>query len=134
MSKARSYRSKMIVLGAAGFGAAVFAGFAGSHILRAKESMGSPWLVLILLLGLTVVAFAAGLPWWRKLDDLQRTGQLSAWYWGGQTGGLTVLLALVAFTGKSDYSRGALALLVGEFIGFSIFWLFWRLRSRGLAE
>lgn len=134
MPKAHSYKSKMAVLAATALGAAVFAGFLGSHVLRAKESMGSPWLVLFVLLGLTALAFAVGMPWWRKLDDVQKAGQLNAWYWGGQIGGLTVLLALVAFTGKSDYARGALALLAGEFAGFGIFWLAWRWRSRGPAE
>ena len=134
MSNARSYKSWMVVLAAAAFGAARFAGYLANHALRAKESLGSPSLVLALLLGFTAVAFAAGMPWWRKLDDLQKSGQLNAWYFGGQVGGLVVLLALVAFTGKSDYSRGALALLVGELAGFVIFWLVWRWHSRGPAE
>ncbi|MEY4055482.1 MAG: hypothetical protein RL519_817 [Pseudomonadota bacterium] len=134
MPKARSYKSRLIALWVVGIGAAAVAGYLGSHILQAKDSIGGPSFVLFLLMGLTALAFAAGMPWWRKLDDLQRLGQLNAWYWGGQIGGLVVLLALVTFTGKSDYSRGALALFAGEFLGFCFFWLAWRLRSNGSTE
>ena len=135
MYKLRSYKSQMAVFAGLSFGVALLAGVLGSHVVGARAVFGSPWLVFLLLFGLCVLAIAGTVPWWRKLDDVQKAGQLSAWYWGSQIGGLLVLMALVAATGrKSDYSLGALTLLLGELVGFGIVWLIWRWRSRGPAE
>lgn len=135
MFKARSYKTQMTVLAILSLGAALLAGFLGSQILNMKTGQTDFWLIYLPLLGLCAFAFAAITPWWRKLDDLQKAGQLNAWYWGGQIGGLVVLMALVAATGRnSDLSRGALALFLGEVAGFAVVWLAWRWHSRGPAE
>ncbi len=135
MSSAHSYRSKMTMLAALSLGSAVLAGFLGSQLLNLEDPQTGFWPVYLVLLGLCALAIGAMVPWWNKLDDAQKAGQLNAWYWGGQMGALVVLMWLVAATGRnSDLSRGALALFLGEAAGFAIAWLIWRWRSRGPAE
>ncbi|NBW76849.1 MAG: hypothetical protein EBR34_13775 [Sphingomonadaceae bacterium] len=135
MSNARSYKSKMTLLAVLSFGSATLAGFLGSQLLNLDVPQGGFWPVYLVLLGLCALAIGAMVPWWHKLDDVQKAGQLNAWYWGGLIGGLVVLMWLVAATGRtSDFSRGALALLLGETAGFGIAWLIWRWRSSGPAE
>jgi heme A synthase len=79
-----------------------------------------------------LAATAATLPWWRLLDHMQRDAQYVSWYWGGTVGAITALAALFAFTGAdSAMTRGAIVLMVGQAIGFGVFWLGWRLRFGG---
>lgn len=135
MANARSYKSKMTMLAGLSLGSAVLAGLLGSQLLNQEAARADFWPLYLGLLGLCALAIGAMVPWWNKLDDLQKAGQLNAWYWGGLIGGLVVLMWLVAATGRSsDLSRGALALLLGETAGFGIAWLVWRWRSRGPAE
>lgn len=135
MSKVRSHRSQVVSLAAASLVAASLAGFLGSRIVALRSDHTGFWMVFLPLLLVVAFGFAAMLPWWRKLDDLQKSGQLNAWFWGGQVGGFVVLVALVAATGqRSDASLGALALLLGEVAGFALVWLWWRMRSHGPAE
>lgn len=135
MSNARSYKSKMTLLTAFSLGSAILAGALGSQFLNVAVPPGEFWPAFLVLLLLCALALGAMVPWWSKLDDVQKAGQLNAWYWGGLTGGLVVLMWLVAATGRgSDLSLGALTLLLGETVGFAIVWLAWRWRSRGPAE
>lgn len=135
MAKVRSYKSQMTLLAGISLAAALLAGFLGSRIVALRTDQTDFWLIYLPLLGVVAFAFAAMTPWWRKLDDLQKAGQLNAWYWGGQIGGIVVLMALVAATGQqSDLSRGALAVFLGEVTGFAIAWLAWRWNSRGPVE
>lgn len=84
------------------------------------------------LLVACALAFAGGLPWWRKVDDMQKTGHLVSWYWGGLAGMLAVMMALIAATGlKSELSRGSLFTLLGQAAGYLVFFTLWRYRQRG---
>lgn len=135
MNFVRTYKSRMLLLAAAALGAATLAGFAGSLILRFGTPGENFWIIYPALLVLCGIAFASIAPWWRRLDDVQKAGQLTSWYWGGQIGGVVVLMALVAAFGRSsDFARGGLAVFLGEAVCFGLFWLFWRWRSRGPAE
>lgn len=135
MATEQTYRTKMFKLGALAFVAASAAGIAGGQIVKLSPPGQNFWLVFAGLLAVFAVGITAVHPWWRKLDDVQRTGQMVSWYWGGQIGAIIVLAALVAATGtRSDLSLGGLALFLGEAVGFGIFWLIWRFRLRGPAE
>jgi uncharacterized membrane protein YfcA len=92
---------------------------------------------LVLAVGLLVIvaAFAACIPWWRAMDDMQKQGHMLAWYWGGMAGGLVMLIWLIAALGMhSPQALGALALLMAEFVGFLLFWGGWMWRKRGAGE
>jgi hypothetical protein len=135
MALVRSYKSKMTLLGVAALSAAVLAGAVGSLVIRYGQPGQNFWLVYPVLLAVCALAFAAVVPWWRKLDDLQQEGQLVSWYWGGQVGAVVVLMALVAAFGtNSDFARGGLAVFLGEGTFFGAAWLIWRWRSRGPSE
>lgn len=90
------------------------------------------WLVLIAGLAVVAATFWACIPWWRTMDDMQRHGHMISWYWGGMAGGLVVLLWLIAALGMpSPQVQGALALFVGQAVGFGLFWAVWMWRRRG---
>jgi hypothetical protein len=132
---ARTYRTKMLLLAGGAFVAATLAGFIGSRLVNHGRPGENFWLVFPALLVVFALAAAAMRPWWRRLDDVQKAGQLVSWYWGGQIGAVVVLMALVAGTGtRSEYSRGGLAVFLGEAIFFVIAWLIWRFRLRAPAE
>ncbi|HEX4848018.1 MAG TPA: hypothetical protein VFV30_07735 [Novosphingobium sp.] len=135
MAGSRSYKSQMTILGTASLGAAALAGLVGSQVLNRQAGPADFWLTYLPLLALCAFAFWAMTPWWRRLDDLQRQGQQSAWFWGGQIGGIVVLMALVAAAGRdSDLARGGLYVVLGQAVGFAVAWLVWRWRSSGPAE
>lgn len=93
------------------------------------------WLVLGGMLFMFAVAFAAMVPWWRTMDDMQRHGHMISWYWGGMGGGVIMLAWLVARAGgHSDAAMGASALLAAQCVGFLIFWAGWAWRQRGAGE
>ena len=130
----QSYRNKLRLALAFAVLAAVGAGFVGGRVARAGEPGENFWLVYPALLAVCALAFAASLPWWRKIDDMQKTGQLVSWYWGGMAGGLAVVMALIAATGvRSELSLGALYTLLGQSAGFFLFLAGWRLWHRGPA-
>ena len=92
----RTYRSRLRLAAWTGVAAAVAAGIVGGRIVRLGEPGEHFWLVFPALLAVVAVAFAALLPWWRRVDDMQKSAHLVSWYWGGMAGGITVLMALVA--------------------------------------
>jgi hypothetical protein len=115
----RTYRSKLRISLALGIAAVIGVAFIGGRVVRLGEPGENFWFLFPALLAFCVFAFAAIHPWWRKLDDMQRTNHLVSWYWGGQAGGLVVLMALVAATGTdSESSRGALYVVLGQAVGF----------------
>ena len=135
MAFARTYKAKIYLLAGAAFVAATGAGLVGSRVIRFGPAGENFWLVFPALLAIFALGLAASLPWWRRLDDVQKTGQLVSWYWGGQIGAVIVLMGLVAGTGKqSEYSLGGLAVFLGEAVAFAIAWLIWRFRMRGPTE
>jgi hypothetical protein len=128
----QTYRSKMRIAVALALAAAVAAGFVGGRVARAGEPGEHFWLVYPALLAVCALAFAATVPWWRKLDDMQKHWHLVSWYWGGMAGGLAVTMALVAATGvHSDLSKGSLYTLMGQAVAFLVFFAGWSLRHRG---
>ena len=113
-------------------GAAVAAGIIGGRIARLGAPGENFWLVFPALVAVCALAFAACIPWWRKIDHMQREGQLISWYWGGLGAATVVLMALVAATGvTSDLSRGAMYLFVGQALGYFAYWFAWQWAHRG---
>ena len=128
----QTYRSKMRIAVALAVAAAIAAGFVGGRVARVGEPGEHFWLVYPALLAVCALAFAATIPWWRKLDDMQKHWHLVSWYWGGMAGGLAVMMALVAATGvHSDLSKGSLYTVMGEAVAFLVFFAGWSLRHRG---
>jgi hypothetical protein len=93
------------------------------------------WLVLGGIVFVFAVSFAAALPWWRTMDDMQRQGHTISWYWGGLGGGSLMFAWLIAaLGGESDTVKGAVAMLLAQIVGFLIFWAVWMWRQRGAGE
>ena len=135
MVLARTYKSKMWLFAGAAFVAFTAVGLINGRIVRLGPPGENFWLVFPAMLAFFVLAFAATIPWWRRLDDVQKSGHLVSWYWGGQIGAVIVLMALGAGTGvDSDYSRGGVAVFLGEGVAFLVAWLIWRYRMRGSPE
>ena len=130
----QTYRRRMRIALALGTVAVIAAGFIGARLARVGAPGENFWLIFTASLAVFALAFAALLPWWRKLDDMQKTGHLVSYYWGGMAGGLMVVLWLVAGTGpRSDISQGALYTVLGQAAGFLLFFAGWRLRRGGPA-
>jgi hypothetical protein len=132
---ARSYRSKMRLSIWLAVAAAAGAGIVAGRVARIGQPGENFWLVYPALLAVMALAFAGTLPWWRKLDDMQKQGHLVSWYWGGLAGGLAAMLGLVAAYGvDSAISQGSLITVMGQAVGFLVAWAIWSARRRGPAE
>ena len=107
--------------------AVTFAGaLAGSVMLGIAGPGRYFWLTFPMLVAVCVIAGMASGPWWRRLDDMQREGQLISWYWGGIGGGLVMLMDIVARTGVRDpLFTGGVLLLAGQSVGYVIYWAAW---------
>jgi hypothetical protein len=90
----------------------------------------APQLPLVVVLGgLTlagVLVLAAGQPWWRRIDEMEREMHAMAWYEGSVPGAALALLWMLGLTAHSGAHRelafgGALCFMVqGAF--YLVFW------------
>jgi hypothetical protein len=130
---ARTYESKLRIASAISLLAAVAAGILGGRLARLGEPGENFWLVFPLLLVVGALACFACLPWWRRVDDVQKAEHLASWWWGGMAGGIVVLMALVAASGpRGIMAQGAGLLMIGQAVGFLILLGIRRLRQRDL--
>lgn len=130
-----SYRSKIRMATIVALSAAIAAGILAGRVARAGQPGEHFWIVFPLLLVICLAAFAGSIPWWRRLDDLQKNGHLLTWYWGGTIGLAVALMALIASTGvESPLTKGAMYLIMGQVGGFLLAFLIWWLRGRGPQE
>lgn len=103
-----------------------------SLMLRSVAPGEHFWLVLAGGLFVIGTTLWASMPWWRTMDDMQKQGQMLAWYWGGVGCGAAALMWLIAALGvDSDQFKGAMFVLIGQLIGFFAFWAVWMWRKRG---
>src|SRR5690349_10384365 len=116
---ARTYESKLRLASGLSLVGAVAAGIVGGRVARLGEPGEYFWVVFPLLLTVGGLALLACLPWWRRVDDVQKGVHLASWWWGGMAGGIVVLMGLVAAVGpRGDLAKGAGLLMVGQAVGF----------------
>jgi len=128
----RTYQSRLRFAGLLALGGAVVAGLAAGRIVRSGAPGENFWLVFPVLVAICALAFAACIPWWRKLDHMQKEGHVVSWYWGGIGGAAVALMALVAASGvHSELSKGAMYLFLGQGAGFLAYWFGWQWAHRG---
>ncbi len=95
------------------------------------------------LLGLTLAGallVAGGLPWWRRIDEMEREEHVHSWYEGSLLGGLVALLWMAGLTAHSGAHRelglGASLCFIAQGFAYLVFWAIRRLgrRSHGAAQ
>ena len=130
---ARTYEGKLRMASAVGLLGAIGAGIIGGRVARLGEPGENFWLVFPLLLAVGALALITCVPWWRRVDDVQKAEHMASWWWGGMAGGIAVLMALVAANGtRADLAQGAALLMVGQAVGFLVLLGIRRLRQRDL--
>jgi len=76
-----------------------------------------------------VLLLAAGMPWWRRIDEMEREEHTLAWYEGSVPGAAIALLCLLGVTAHSGAHR---ELGLGAAICFSaqglLYLVFWAIR------
>jgi hypothetical protein len=129
---AKSYETRLRTANLIAVLGATAAGLAGGRLARLGEPGENFWLVFPLLLLAGALALAAVVPWWRRVDDVQKAVHLSSWYWGGTAGGIAVLMGLVAATGiESELAQGAGVMFLGQAAGTVAVYGVARWRQRG---
>lgn len=85
----------------------------------------------LLVIAIWAAVFLAMLPWWRRLDHMQRDSHLVSWYWGGSFGGGLALLLVMAIGGvRSDMFAGAALVWLAQTAGYAIALLKWWITHR----
>ena len=132
-SRSLSYVLSMLAGGlVAGFAIGLFEKKFAGLISPAAAGIGATGVLLL-------VCFAA-IPVWRRLDEVAREAQQSAWYWGGSIGscfalGLAVYAvrapvgalpaAVNALTVNTAFGAGVLACVGLQILAFGIGWAIW---------
>ena len=130
-----SYEMRSRLLYALGIVVAAVAGIVIGKTVPKGAGVDNPAFALPAVLGLWGLVLAMTWLWWRRIDDIQKQGQLVSWWWGGLSGAsVTATYLLVTFGRHDDVSLGATYLFFGQFAGYAIAWLIWRYRGRGEAE
>lgn len=85
-----------------------------------------------LAVALAVAGFIASLPWWRKLDYMQRDSHLVSWYWGGGIGAVVGLIVTLGLFGRESHLvAGAALVLSAQVFGYAAALVVWWFRHRG---
>ncbi len=102
--------------------------------LRAWSVDDGGWLAT----GFVVIGFSAifvfGSRFWKGLDDIQRQGHATSWYWGC-IGGVAMSALIISVTGlaKSEFTLGVATLMVMQLVCSVIFYAFWWLKGRDFS-
>ena len=114
------------------FAIPLIAAAGASVVLRSINPGEHFWPILAMLWAVCALALWACLPWWNRLDDMQKQGHTVSWYWGGLGGGILALTGLVAAVGvHGELAVGGLIAMLGQLVGFLVFWAFWARGRRG---
>jgi hypothetical protein len=117
------------------FAAAPVCGVAAAVVLRSVRPGEHFWVVFAGLVLICALAIWACVPWWNRLDDMQKQYHTVSWYWGGVGGGIVALMALIAASGaQSQASLGGLSVLLGQTVAFLVFWAVWAWRRHSPAS
>ncbi len=94
----------------------------------------------VVLLGLVlagVLVLAAGQPWWRRIDEMEREEHAIAWYEGSIPGALICLLCMLGVTAHSGAHRelalGAAICFAAQALVYLVFWTIRRSDRRARA-
>lgn len=94
-----------------------------------------PSFSLMLSAALAGLGLLACVPWWRALDEMQRSAQLTSWYWGGSFGCVAGLLGAGLIGGvHSALLSGALLVAAAQIISFAVCWTVSRFIHRPAAS
>ena len=130
-----SYTWRLRLYYAAGLAGTVALGLVAGTVSRLGDPGEYFWLVFAGLLVLAAGLFAFVYSWWRALDDVQKAGQMTSWYWGGTMGALVMVLYLIADRAQhSDFGQGAFMMFVAQALGALVIWVAWRVRGMGPTE
>jgi hypothetical protein len=130
-----SYSARLRRATGLAFVAAPVCGVAAAVVWRSVRPGEHFWLVFAGLVLICALAIWACVPWWNRLDDMQKQYHTVSWYWGGVGGGIVALMALIAASGaQSQASLGGLSVLLGQTVAFLVFWTVWAWRSRSPAS
>lgn len=132
-----SQRSRKLWVAAAlaVLGASVAGLLSGVILFKLRDDVSilaaTPLVALLLTL-----AFLAMLPWWRKLDHMERDSHLTSWYWGGTFGGGLGLLLILFVSGdiRSPLFIGAAIVWLAQAAGYVIGLLHWWIVHRAKAS
>jgi len=123
--KARVSRSSLLSLSTA-----ILAGFVGAKTIQLSNPGENLWFVIPVLVLLGGLATASMRIWLRSIDDVQRDGHLSSWWWGSMTGAMVVVVSSVAIYGReSEFARGAALLWISQLVVYLLVFGIWRIRS-----
>lgn len=127
-----SYKSRMRWAFALALASVLAAAIIAGRLVRLDGPGQNFWLLFPASVAVCWLALAGTLPWWRRLDAMQKDAHLVSWYWGGMAGGMAVLMALATGAGiRSDLARGGGLVLVGQGAAFLIFFVVWKWQRRG---
>ena len=127
-----SYKSRMRWAFALALASVLAAAIIAGRLVRLDSPGQNFWLLFPASVAVCWLALAGTLPWWRRLDAMQKDAHLVSWYWGGMAGGMAVLMALATGAGiRSDLARGGGLVLVGQGVAFLIFFVVWKWQRRG---
>ncbi|MEL6530397.1 MAG: hypothetical protein AAGK01_11925 [Pseudomonadota bacterium] len=130
-----TYQTRMRWLAVLCAAATIIYGISVGYLTR----LGGPgeyfWIVFPALLVLSLGLFALVWQWWERLDDVQKGGHLTSWYWGGCAGAFVFIVWLIAAREQhSDFGLGAATMFGIQFVGFALVWLVWKVRGLGASE
>lgn len=102
---------------------------AGLIVYHGRDS--APTAVLVVAIAAILgAAVAAMLPWWRRLDHMQRDSHLTSWYWGGSFGGGFGLLSLVVIGNGDAMAQGGAVVWIAQMIGYAVAFIGWKIAHR----
>ena len=114
---------------------------AGAILVLVARAQQLPLAVVIgglILAG--VLILAAGQPWWRRIDEMEREEHAIAWYEGSIPGGAIALLCLLGVIAHSGAHRelglGGAICFLAEGLFYLVFWAIRRAnrQARGAAQ
>jgi hypothetical protein len=99
--------------------------------------------LFVVIAGLTLagaVVLAAGQPWWRRIDEMEREAHALSWYEGSILGAVAALMWMLGLAAHSGAHRelalGGGLCFIAQGLAYLVFWAIrsWGRRSRTVAR